>query len=146
MRRTGEIDLVTVLALIDELDFLTFTEEGDYATYPYRYLMREPKGSRCQEFYDQHRTLGGWGGNPDYIRGQLYLSRVVPGHLPPVPNQRDNISDSDGEDPDGEGGVPQAAVVVMVPRVVPIFKQPAQDPLVREQPVPKEQRQVPEGV
>ncbi|KAM7507356.1 hypothetical protein LguiA_017809 [Lonicera macranthoides] len=106
MRRTGEIDQVTVQALVDGLGFQTFTEEGDYAAFASRYLMREPKGTRGRVFYERYRALGG---DPHYIRGQTHLARAVPGHLPPVPDQKDNIPDSEDEDPEGERDVPAAA-------------------------------------
>ncbi|KAM7514850.1 hypothetical protein LguiA_004433 [Lonicera macranthoides] len=106
MRRTGEIDPVTVQALVDGLGFQMFTEEGDYAAFATRYLMRERKGTRGQVFYERYRALGG---DPNYIWGQTHLSRIVLGHLPPVPDQRDNILDSDDEDPEGERGILAAA-------------------------------------
>lgn len=46
------------------------------------------------------------GGDPNYIRGQMHLSRTVPGHLPPVPNQKDTALDSDDEDPWGDRVAP----------------------------------------
>ncbi|KAM7461700.1 hypothetical protein LguiA_029821 [Lonicera macranthoides] len=106
MRRTGEIDPVTVQALVDGLGFQTFTEEGDYIAFAARYLMRERKGTRGLVFYERYRALGG---DPNYIRGQTDQVRTVPGHLPPVPNQRDNILDFNDEDPEGERDVPAAA-------------------------------------
>ncbi|KAM7470514.1 hypothetical protein LguiA_008697 [Lonicera macranthoides] len=106
MRRTGEIDPVTVQALVDGLGFQAFVEEGDYAVFAARYLMREPKGTRGRVFYERYRALGG---DPHYIRGQTYLARAIPGHLPPVPDQRDNIPDSEDEDPEGDRDVPAAA-------------------------------------
>lgn len=85
MRRTCEMSLVEVLALVDGLDFLTFIEEGDYAIFVARYLVGEPKGTRGQVFYDRYLALGG---DPNYIRGQLHLSKKIPGHLLHVTNQR----------------------------------------------------------
>ena len=62
--------------------------------------MREQKGVRGSIIYERYAALGG---NPTYIRGQLYLSRHLPGYSAPQPNRRaKGIADSDDEDPDGE--------------------------------------------
>lgn len=41
MRQTDGISPIDVQAYLDRLDFINLTQEGDYATYPYRYLMGE---------------------------------------------------------------------------------------------------------
>ena len=62
--------------------------------------MREQKGVRGRVFYERYAALGG---DPTYIRGQLYLSRRLPGYLALPPNCRaKGIADTDDEDPDGE--------------------------------------------
>ena len=66
MRRTAEIDPVTVPTLLGGLDFQTFVVEGDYAAFAALYLMREPKGVRGRHIYARYRALGG---DPTYIRG-----------------------------------------------------------------------------
>ena len=76
MRRTAEIEPVMVQALLGGLGFHSFVEEGDYAAFAALSLMRKPKGVRGRIIYDRYRALGG---DPTYIRGQLYLSGRVPG-------------------------------------------------------------------
>ena len=46
MRRTAEIDPVSIQTFLGGLDFQTFVEEGDYIAFATRYLMRDPKGVR----------------------------------------------------------------------------------------------------
>lgn len=46
------------------------------------------------------------GGDPTYIRGQLHVSRVFPGELPPHPNSMETVTDFDDEDPYGFREVP----------------------------------------
>ena len=50
-------------------------------------------------FNARYRVLGG---NPTYIRGQLYVLARVPGELPPHPNIWETIGDLDDTNPDGE--------------------------------------------
>ena len=59
----------------------------------------ELKGVRGRDIYARYRALGG---DPTYIRGQLYFSARVQGELHPHPSTRDAINDSDDSDPDGE--------------------------------------------
>ena len=98
-RCTAEIDQVTTLALLDGLDFMPFTAEGDYAAFAAVYLMMEQKGVWGRVIYDWYKAFGG---DPTYIQGQLYVSARVQGEFPPHPNTRDAIKDSDDDDPDGE--------------------------------------------
>lgn len=67
--------------------------------------MREEKGVRGWIFYERYAALGG---DPTYIRGKLYDSSVVPSELPPHPNWRETIANSDDEDPDGFREFPPA--------------------------------------
>ena len=92
--------MVEVSALIDGVPFEGLVREGDYAAFADQYLMREQKSVRGRTFYERYAALGG---DPTYIRGQLYLSRRLPGYVAPPPNRRaKRIADSDDEDPDGE--------------------------------------------
>lgn len=93
-----KIDPVMVQALLDGLDFISLTYKWDYAAFAYRYLMREPKGVRSRVIYERYTALGG---DPTYIRGQLYVSRLFPGELPHHLNSREMIPDSDDEGLDG---------------------------------------------
>lgn len=104
----GKIAPVEVLALVDGLDFLTFTQEGDCDVFVAYNLMRESNGSWGRVFYDHCKLLGE---DSNYIQVQLHLSRTFPGHLPSVPNQRDNVLNLDDEDLDGDMEVPPAAGV-----------------------------------
>lgn len=72
-----------VQALLDRLGFIKLTYEGDYSVFMARYLIREAKGVCGWVFYKRYTALGG---DPTYILGQLYVSRVVPGEFPPHPN------------------------------------------------------------
>jgi len=108
MRQVSNMPLVDVPALIDGIPFEGLVREGDYAIFDDRYLMREQKAVRGNTFYEGNAVLGG---DPTYIRGQLYLSRRLPGYVAPPPNRRaKGIADLDDEDPDGERV--QAPVVV----------------------------------
>ena len=60
MRQTAEIDPVMVQALLDSLDFIPLTQEGDYAAFAALYLMREPKGVRARHIYARYRAQGGF--------------------------------------------------------------------------------------
>jgi len=100
MRQVSSLPIVEVPALIDGIPFEGLVREGDYAVFADRYLMREQKGVRGCTFYERYTALGG---DPTFIRGQLYLSRRLPGYTAPPPNRRaKGIADSDDEDPDGE--------------------------------------------
>ena len=99
MRRTAEIDPGMAQVLLEGLDFQNFIQVGDYVAFADRYLQREPKGVRGRTIYARYRALGG---DPLYIRGQLYISGRVPREMPPIPSTRDTIEDSDDDDPDGE--------------------------------------------
>ena len=72
MRQVSNMPLVDVPVLIDGIPFEGLVHEGDYAAFVDPYLMREQKGVRGSTFYERYAVLGG---DPTYIRGQLYLSR-----------------------------------------------------------------------
>lgn len=65
MRRTVEVSGADVTTLLDGLDSLTLTQEGDYTAFAACFLMREEKGVRGRAIYDRYRALGG---SPNYIR------------------------------------------------------------------------------
>lgn len=97
---------------------------------------------RGQVFYERYAALRG---DPTYIRGQFYVSRMILGELPYHLNSRETVADSDDEDPDGLREVPpvgggdgrDGGSGGDSGGEVPIPEQPTKDLPVHEQSVPE---------